>query len=162
MLQPAANRRELQVAAWPNAIVQRNSRNLRGHGARPGLEFHELLEFHEPFELEFDEPLELEFDEELEFEFDEELELEFEELFELEFDEELEFEFDELLELEFDELLPANCCSRSCSGWADVAAVVRRMLLIPPSSTLCGEMAACPVPTPPKVASARAIAVLID
>jgi hypothetical protein len=102
----------------------------------------------------------------LELEFDEELELEFEELFELEFDDELEDELEEELEeeleLEFDELLPANCCSFSCSGWAIAAALVRRMLLIPPSSTFCGATAACPVPALPKAASANAIAVLMD
>jgi hypothetical protein len=129
---------------------------------------HELLEleFDELFELEFDEEFELELDEEFELEFDELFELEFDEELELEFEDELELELDELLELEFEELLPANCCNSSrwsCSdpSTAGGADWVRRILLMPPFSTLSGGTAARRVPAPPTAANTRASAVLM-
>jgi hypothetical protein len=84
---------------------------------------------------------------------------------ELEFEELLELEFDELLELEFDELLPANWSSFSvgvCSVPKTTGAICgRRMLRMPPASTLSGEIAAFAAPAPVKVASEKASAVPI-
>jgi len=115
------------------------------------------------FEFEFELELLLELEFELLFEFEFELLL----LFEFELLLELELLFELLLEFEFDELLPANCSNfslDSCSipKRADGAVVcARRMLLMPPVSTLAGETDACAFPAPVTAASAKASAVPI-